>query len=208
MAVICGAPMASHAAIPYRVQQTKMPAAQTTNDRDSGDGRVQNIYVGGWYNFSIWQNGADENVHVTGKTTSSFDAVVGLRVYDTFRIEANYIRTRAKWDAFSLNGHAGFINAIMDARIDNMYRLFYKQSLVPYVGIGAGASWNKARSVEIDNKVSPAFAAMAGLGIEMGDYFTLDLGYRYLYMFSPKFDAVSDLAPAAHQFRVGARINF
>ena len=140
--------------------------------------------------------------------TTSFEAVAGIRIYDTFRVEANYVRTRAKWNGFSLDGNAGFINAIIDARIDNLYRLFYHQRLVPYVGAGAGLSWNKANEAHIDNKITPAVAAMAGLGVEMGDIFTVDLGYRYMYMFTPKFDNISDLAPSAHQFRIGARVNF
>ena len=207
--LICIAPMASHAAIPYRVQQTKTPVPQTTDGHDSEAlARMHRFYIGGMYNFSMWQNGADSDLHIDGKNTSSFEGVVGVRVYDTFRIEANYIRTRAKWDAFSLNGNTGFINAIVDARIDNMYRLFYRQRLVPYVGVGAGLAWNRADNVEIEHKITPAAAAMAGLAIEMGDYFAVDLGYRYMYMFSPKFDVISDFAPISHQFRAGARINF
>lgn len=207
--IFCSMPLMANAAIPYRVQQTKMPAIQTPDGHDSeAFARTRRFYVGGMYDFSMWNNGADSNLHIEGKNTSSFEAVAGVRVYDTFRIEANYIRTRAKWDAFSLDGNAGFINAIIDARIDNIYRLFYRQRLVPYVGVGAGLSWNKADSVEIDNKITPAVAAMAGLAIEMGDRFAVDLGYRYMYMFTPKFDVISDFAPAAHQFRAGARINF
>lgn len=207
--LICLAPMAAQAAIPYRVQQTKMPAVEDYDGRDDqAFAGTHRFYVGGMYDFSLWNNGADADLHIEGKNTSSFEAVAGVRVYDTFRIEANYIRTRAKWDAFSLDGNAGFINAIIDARIDSIYRLFYRQRLVPYVGIGAGLSWNKADSVEIDNKITPAAAAMAGLAIEMGDRFAVDLGYRYMYMFTPKFDVISDFAPVAHQFRAGARINF
>ncbi len=207
--VICLAPGLATAAIPYRAQQAKMPAIQTPDGHDSEAlARNRRFYVGGMYNFSIWQNGSDSDIHLEGKNTSSFEGVVGVRVFDTFRIEANYIRTRAKWDAFTLDGNTGFINAIMDARIDNLYRLFYRQRLVPYVGIGAGLSWNSVDDAHIDNKITPAAAAMAGLGIELGDRFTIDLGYRYMYMFSPKFDVISDFAPTAHQFRAGARINF
>ena len=39
---------------------------------------------------------------------------------------------------------------------------------------------------------------MAGLGVELGEHFALDLGYRYMYMFSPEFDVISDFAPVAH----------
>ena len=79
---------------------------------------------------------------------------------------------------------------------------------MPYVGLGAGLSGNEADGAKIDDKISPAMAVMAGLGIEMGEYFTVDAGYRYMYMFSPKFDVIEGLNPTAHQFRIGARINF
>lgn len=207
---VCLMPTIACAAIPYRAQQNRMPAASAPDGRDAEAlARMHRFYVGGMYDFSMWQSRTDKNdIHASGKNTSSFEAVAGIRVYDTFRLEANYVRTRAKWNGFSLDGDTGFINAIVDARIDNLYRLFYKQHLVPYVGVGAGLSWNKATDAHIDDKIRPALAAMAGLGIELGEYFTIDLGYRYTYMFTPKFDVISDLAPTAHQFRAGARVNF
>ena len=87
-------------------------------------------------------------------------------------------------------------------------RLFRSQHLVPYVGAGVGLSGNTVENAKIENKLSPAVAVMAGLGIELGEYFAIDAGYRYMYMFSPKFDFINDLNPTAHQFRVGARVNF
>ena len=67
---------------------------------------------------------------------------------------------------------------------------------------------NSADSAKIENKISPVISAMAGLGVELGAHFALDLGYRYMYMFSPEFDVISDFAPVAHQFRLGARVHF
>lgn len=208
--LLCMAPGIANAAIPYRVEQVRMPAPESaTGYDDAAFARQHRFYIGGMYDFSMWQSYTDDkDVHVGGKNTSSFEGVVGLRLYDTFRIEANYVRTAAKWGDISLTGDTGFINAIFDARIDNIYRLFHSQKLVPYVGLGAGLSWNKADDAHIDNKITPAVAALAGLGIELGEYFTIDLGYRYMYMFTPKFDVISDLAPTAHQFRAGVRINF
>ncbi|MBD5400159.1 porin family protein [bacterium] len=207
---VCLMPCMANAAIPYRVQQNRTPATATpAGNDDEALAREHRFYIGGMYDFSMWQSYTDDrDVRASGKNTSSFEAIAGIRVYDTFRIEANYIRTRAKWGDFSMDGNTGFVNAIFDARIDSLYRLFYKQSLVPYVGAGAGLSWNTADNAHIDNKITPAAAAMAGLAIEMGENFAVDFGYRYMYMFTPKFDVVRDLAPTAHQFRVGARVNF
>lgn len=187
-----------------------MPADENPAGRDAeAFARDMRFYVGGMYDFSMWDEFTDDaNVHIGGKNTSSFEAVAGVRLYDIFRVEANYIRTNAEYNAFKLTGDTAMINAIFDARIDNIYRLFHKQRLVPYVGIGGGLSWNSSDDIHMDDKIAPVAAAMAGIGIEFGPYFTIDVGYRYLYMFSPKFDGIKDMNPTANQFRVGARVNF
>ncbi len=166
------------------------------------------FYVGGAYNLSFWNDGADENVSVSGGDTSSFEVMAGVRLWDTFRLEANYARLSADWDAFSLTGDAIMVNAIVDARIDSLYRIFRKQTLVPYIGFGAGVSFNSADGAIIENETSPVMAGMFGIALEMGERFALDLGYRYMYMFTPKFDVINDFAPTAHQLRLGARFNF
>lgn len=202
------APVGANAEILYRVEQVALPV-QNANGADSRAlARNKRFYIGASYDFSMWNNGNDGDVVVHGKNTSGFDASIGIRPYDIFRIEASYIRNNAEWNAFKLTSDTAMLNALFDARIDNIYRMFYKQRLVPYVGFGAGASWNSVDDVNIDNKISPVVAAMAGLGVELGEWFTIDFGYRYFYMFSPKFDVISDFAPAAHQFRAGVRINF
>ena len=206
--IMCMMPMVANAAIPYRTEQVNMPVDTTPVNDDQALARLRRFYVGGAYDFSMWNNGADDTVGISGKNTSSFEAVVGMRVTDIFRLDANYIRTSAKWDAFDMTGDTAMINAYFDARIDSMYRLFYRQRMVPYVGVGAGVSWNSADGAKIENKISPVISAMAGLGVELGEHFALDLGYRYMYMFSPEFDVISDFAPVAHHFRLGARVHF
>ena len=207
---LCLIATSANASIPYRVRQVVTPPVEDPEGYDSeAFARDHRFYVGGMYNFSMWQSYTDENdVYKEGKNTSSFDVVAGLRIYDIFRLEANYTRTNAKWDDLSLTGNTVLLNAIVDARIDSMYRLFRSQHLVPYVGVGAGLSGNEVDGAKIDDKISPVVSVMAGLGIELGEYFTIDAGYRYMYMFSPKFDVINDLNPMAHQFRIGARINF
>ncbi|MDR2413076.1 MAG: porin family protein [Rickettsiales bacterium] len=208
--LLCCLPMVVNAAIPYRTEQIGAPA--DSNDGELNDSqalsRIRRFYVGAGYNFSMWRGGADSAVKISGKNNSSFEAKFGIRVYDTFRLEANYYNLKADWDAFSLTGDTIFANAIFDARIDSLYRIFRKQILVPYVGFGAGISWNSLDGAAAENKISPVAAGLAGLSLEFGDRFALDFGYRYLYMFSPKFDVISDFAPTAHQFRAGARVSF
>ena len=208
---LCMLPMAANAAIPYRVEQIKTPAAETPSGLDNeAYARTRRFYVGGMYNFAMWQNFTDDNdIAISGKNSSSFEGIVGLRVYDTFRVELNYLRTNAEYNALSLTGDTFFVNAIWDARIDNIYRIFRSQMIVPYIGVGAGLSWNSADDgATLDKKISPVAAALAGISVEFSSIFALDFGYRYFYMFEPGTDVIEKLNPSSHQFRVGARISF
>lgn len=197
-------PVVANAGIPYRVEQLKMPG----ESEDFSD--INRFYIGGAYNFSMWQNYTDEqDTTINGENSSNFEAMAGFRIYDTFRVEANYIRTTADWNALSFTGDTVFVNAIWDARIDSMYRLFRTQMLVPYVGFGGGLSWNNTDDgLRLEHKISPVAAVLAGIGVEFNKIFALDFGYRYFYMFNPGTDLVADLNPSAHQFRIGARISF
>ncbi len=207
--VLALCPMVGNAAVLYRVEQVTMPDdAARAERRNDAFARDHRFYIGGAYNFSMWGNDAGDTMRVTGKDTSGFEAMAGMRLNDILRFEANYIHTDAKWDAFSLRGDGVMINAIVDARINGLYRLFRNQRLVPYVGAGGGMSWNSAKHTEIKHSATPMAAAMVGLGIELGENFALDFGYRYLYMFKPKFESVPDMTPIAHQLRAGVRINF
>ncbi len=210
MCFLATLPTVSMAAIPYRVEQVRMPTASVTDGHDSqAYARDYRFYVGGAYNFSMWSDYTDDNdIAVGGKNTSSFDITAGVRVSDTFRVEGNYINTRADWNAFSLTGHTAMINAIIDARMDSLYRLFRSQKIVPYVGVGGGLTWNSADDVQFQKKISPTAAALAGVSFELGPWFAVDFGYRYFYMFTPQFDTIHNMAPTAHQLRAGARVSF
>lgn len=208
---LCALPMAANAAIPYRVEQIKTPAAEVPSGLDNeAYARTRRFYVGGMYNFAMWQNFTDDNdISINGKNSNSFEGIAGLRIYDTFRMELNYLRTNAEYNALSLTGDTFFANAIWDARIDNIYRIFRSQMIVPYVGVGAGLSWNSADDgVSLDKKISPVAAALAGISVEFSSIFALDFGYRYFYMFEPGTDVIEKLNPSSHQFRVGARVSF
>lgn len=204
--VLSVAPLCANAAIPYRVEQIIMPEP-AINETFASEHR---FYVGGMYNLSLWQNYTSENnTEIIGKSAQGFEALVGLRVSDTFRMELNYIHTKANWEQLSFDSETFLLNAIIDARIDSIYRILRNQTIMPYVGIGAGASWNTGNDTTIiENKTSPVVAAMAGIGIEFNPHFILDFGYRYTYMFNQKNNIIDNLNPIAHQFRVGARVGF
>ena len=197
------------AALPYRAEQVATPVYELPHGNDSeAFAREQRFYLGGFYMYSIWSDDNDGIISVKAKNTSNFEAVAGVRVYDTFRIELNYINSKAQWDAFKLSSNMGFVNVIIDARIDSMYRNFREQTVVPYVGVGGGLSWISAEGVLLGKKISPAAGVLAGVGFELGSHFTLDFGYRYMYMFSPDVSKITDFNPIGHQFRAGVRVNF
>lgn len=204
--VLSVVPLCANAAIPYRVEQINMPEP-AKNETFANEHR---FYVGGMYDLSLWQNYTNEhNAEIIGKSAQSFEALAGVRVSDTFRMELNYMHTKADWEQMSFDGETFLLNAVIDARIDSIYRILRNQTIMPYVGIGAGASWNTGKDTTIiENKISPVVAASAGIGIEFNPHFILDFGYRYIYMFNQKNNIIDNLNPTAHQFRVGARVGF
>lgn len=209
--LLCALPMMANAAIPYRVEQVGTPATDVNSGNDNEAlARMRRFYVGGMYNMSIWADYTnDQNISINGKDTNGFEIMAGIRVYDTFRLELDWTSTDAKWNELSFQTDAFMVNAIIDARIDSLYRTLRRQMIVPYVGVGAGLSWNSTNDdAELGKKMTPAVSAMAGFAIEFNDIFALDLGYKYFYMFRPEPDVMHDLNPAAHQFRAGARISF
>lgn len=204
-------PVMANAEIIYHVEQVEMPRIKSNTGIDNHAlSDMRHYYVGASYNYTMWQDYTNDiNISLNGKNTSSFDIVAGLRLYDTFRLEANYINTTAKWNTFSFDSNMAMLNMIWDARIDSIYRIFNTQMLVPYVGFGAGAAWNNANNNnEMEHKISPVVSVMAGIGVEFNDIFALDFGYKYVYMFDGDNNIVSDFTPTAHQFRAGARIHF
>ena len=207
LCLFCLVPIAANAEITYRVQKT-WEARGEDAARDVYASKHR-FYAGAMYNFSIWQDyTSDDNITAKGKDTSGFDVLLGIRWFDTFRIEADYFTTRARWNSISVDTNTAFLNLIVDARIDSLYRMFYKQKLIPYIGAGVGATWTNGKDTVVNNDTVASFAVLAGLGIEFNDWFTLDIGYRYMYVSKPGIEGFRDLAPNANQVRVGARINF
>jgi opacity protein-like surface antigen len=102
----------------------------------------------------------------------------------------------------------------------------------PYVGAGVGVAYNKTDEVyftgnpfltnriEGDSRWSLAWALMAGVGMQLTDRITLDLGYRYLDMGKAQSGHYDDFTPpqwnprvriddlAAHEFKIGLRFGF
>ena len=196
-------PLQAGATVIYSVQKTG-----TVSNAGETFAAQHRFYVGGMYDFSMWSNYSDGAFVAKGSESSGFDAVIGIRVSDIFRIEADYMQTQAKWDSFAIGTNSLFANVILDARLDAPYRFFYNQHLVPYVGLGGGLAWVDGVEVTTKKDTVAVAAALAGIGIEFDDFFTVDLGYRYVYMFASNVDVAPNLAPNGHQLRAGIRLNF
>ncbi len=207
LGIICGLFLTAPAfAIPIVAQEK--PQLYDDTSRDTQLSREKPFYIKGDYVYSMWSDGSENGAVFKGDSTTSFGIALGARVMDTFRMEANYYNLAAKWDGFKIDGSALFINAILDGRIDGMYRGYTHQFLVPYVGFGLGMTWLNSDDVIISNEAAPAFAGLAGVAVEFNDSFAIDFGYQYIYITSPKIVGATDYTPTAHQFRVGARVFF
>lgn len=103
-------------------------------------------------------------------------------------------------------------------------------NLTPYVGAGIGASYNMASDfyftdnpaltnrIRGDRDLSFAWSLMAGVGYQISDRATLDIGYRYLDLGSAGSEngdnagnwnprvSIDDLT--SHEIKVGLRYNF
>jgi len=211
--------------MPGQMIYTVQPGATAAgaNDKDSY-ARSHRFYIGANFNYSIWEKMIDRPLLLDGRNDATFDVMAGVRVYDWLRAEANYyrLRTDLAGDRLYITGNTAFLNLIVDARIGSLYRFMSRQWFVPYVGVGAGVSFNDLNAdspwlyPKMDRGMSFVWAAMAGVAIEFNDWFALDFGYRYMYMAAPHIHAtvsvldyeLDDLAPVSHQFRAGVRISF
>ncbi|MDR0803731.1 MAG: outer membrane beta-barrel protein [Rickettsiales bacterium] len=209
---LCG--FAAKADLVYVAQRVEDVDPKNAKERGREDlSRDRRYYLGGDFSYSFWQSEKQNGFDIDGRGNTGFDLMAGIRVYDTFRLEANYANTAAKYRGFSVSENIVMVNAIWDARIDYLYRWFHRQYVMPYAGFGVGLAFNDASGgAEIRRETSIAANAMVGLGIEFNEWFALDFGYRYLYVSSPELKIsgvkISSFAPSAHQLRAGVRVSF
>lgn len=132
-----------------------------------------------------------------GRTGDGFLTGVGIgyRVNDLLRLDTNFEyraqRTlKAKeWSDFGSTSYNGDLTSYVfmtNAYLD----LGTFRSITPYVGAGAGLSLNRIDNTQILTRYGPAgvanrrdwqfaWALHAGVGIELNDNLTLDVGYSY-----------------------------
>ena len=110
------------------------------------------------------------------------------------------------------------------------YDIARLDQFTPYVGAGVGLAYNKTGGVsftanpaltnviEGDSRWSLAWSLMAGVGIQLSERTTLDIGYRYIDMGRAESGTLDNLGftnprvriddLAAHEFKVGLRFAF
>jgi opacity protein-like surface antigen len=107
------------------------------------------------------------------------------------------------------------------------YDLGSYRGFVPYVGAGVGLAHNQMDAVSFtalpnviggDDRWSLAWSLMTGVGYQVSDRVTLDLGYRYIDMGKAQSGTIDNLGfsnprvriddIAAHEFKVGLRFAF
>lgn len=159
------------------------------------------LYIAGFYNLNFWQDKSNKIHQIKGKESKSFDIVIGHRVYDTFRIEANYTQINTKYDKFSFSNNGINLNFLFDGRVDSIYRIFKRQLLMPYIGFGVGTSWG-------DIKGNFIASGLFGISLELEDFIHLDFGYKYTYMSPINLKNMENFSPISNGIKAGIRINF
>ncbi len=84
-------------------------------------------------------------------------------------------------DATSVNTYGGFVNAYFDFPTETAFK--------PYIGVGVGYGETQVdiRDSEAD-EAGMMYQAKAGVGYELSETTTLDVGYRYLNATDAEFD--------------------
>ena len=160
------------------------------------------FYISGFYNLNFWQDKSDKNIEIKGNQTKSFDFAVGHRMYDTFRLEANYSQINAEYNKLSFSNNSLILNLIFDARVDSVYRIFKRQLLMPYIGFGFGTSWGDVKS----NFIA---LGLLGISVELEDFIHLDFGYKYTFLSSiNNLEDYEKISPISNGIRAGIRVNF
>ncbi len=96
-----------------------------------------------------------------------------------------------EWDILRADVRADF-NSFTSV-LGNVYFDFdMDSSFSPYIGAGAGYGWDSGDD-------GFAYALMAGVGFDLSDHLTLDIGYRYRDM---------DSGPESHEVLGGLRFEF
>ncbi len=140
----------------------------------------------GW-SFLEWSGGADDD-------DITFGGGVGYRYNENWRADVR-VDFSGEYDIGG-GTDLGFGTALVNGYFD----LPISSHIAPYLGAGVGYGWTYRSPGPDDDGF--AYALMAGVGFEMTQQITLDVGYRYRQVLIPGAD-VKD-----HSLLAGVRFEF
>lgn len=196
---------------PYKPQPVQRAKSRRNGDDPHG------LYIGGHLGGNIRPEAKSSGAPFDFDPGFLGGLAVGYEFSGPLRLEAEIAyrsndandTSGAEWSASTLS-YMG--NAYFDYRITPLLR--------PYFGLGAGmghaklvleipAFFGVSRSQDTDFVF--AYQALLGLGLDLSDNFTLNVGYRYFATSDPGyslsgFTVITEIE--SHEFLVGGRIRF
>lgn len=121
--------------------------------------------------------------------------------------------SKMREDFNDLNGNISTVTVLANAYVD----LAHLGNLTPYIGVGAGAAFHDMDGVSLpagsgdSNQTEFAWAVYAGVSYNLTQSITLDAGYRFIDLGSPKSGGASKFKVddfESHDFRIGLRWYF
>ncbi|MEQ1708726.1 MAG: outer membrane beta-barrel protein, partial [Terricaulis sp.] len=115
---------------------------------------------------------------------------------------------RAELELAERNNEVNSTSTDVDARslmVNGFYDFNRGGRFQPYVGVGVGYAKVDADTVDDSNW---AWQALAGVGVEINDRLTLDVGYRYFNVDDLEFASIADASYTHQAVTVGLRFQF
>ena len=166
-------------------------AAQAADvDVPSSDYEAMGFYLradAGW-SFLDWAGGDDDDALALG-------GGAGVRINDNLRADV-----RLDW-AGEYDIAPGADMSVTTVLGNLYFDLDNDSAFTPYVGAGGGYGWTSIDGSGGDDD-GVAFALMAGVGVDLSENVTIDLGYRYRDVL------ISGDDPQEHQLLGGVRFGF
>lgn len=173
----------------------------------------QKINIADWYSMMQYQEEATEKFDM--ETTNGLSIAYGVQLSDA-RIELEYNQyfddSMVKESDVSIQNYALFANAYYDIKTNSPF--------TPYVGLGLGYNMQKIKTYSESEKLHAlSWKLAAGVGWQVSDMITLDIGYRFVnygsaeytesYLEYPyEYSYTADINNIAHELTLGARVSF